>query len=248
MPNFGENPVEPGQVRGQRRAISDLIEIARSRLHWHDLGVRRRTAVSWSFYATLAGLACTIIFVAQGRYEDAGPFAGITLVLAVASVAIHVALLKLRRRSDCLLYGFAAVGGSVAFTTVAITSRTTSNVASTLALLPPLVGSWFALHWVARLTARRLTGVDLADATTTVRGTAAIWCVVLVLAVAGAPFASAGHTPSLVTELSDGLAGIFSVAAIFTYAGPGWTEYQRGLAASSKGVSVNDELAEARED
>ncbi len=115
---------------------------------------------------------------------------------------------------------------------MAITARTSSDVASTLALLPPLVGSWFAVHWVARLSARGLTGADFADATTTVRGTAAIWCVVVVLTVAGAPFAAMGHGLSIAAELSDGLTSLFSVAVIFTYAGPGWTEYQRGLAAA----------------
>lgn len=182
-------------------------------------------------YATLGGLTCTIVFLAGVRSGDTGAFAGITVVFAVAAASAHVTLLKLRRRSHCALYGIAAVGGSVAFVTVAITARTSSDVASAIALLPPLVGSWVAVQWVARLTALGLTGADLADATTTIRGTAAIWCVVLILVLAGAPFAS-DHAPSVVAELTDGVAGLFSVAAIFTYVGPGWTEYQRGLASS----------------
>ncbi|WP_408898456.1 hypothetical protein ACJ5H2_04935 [Nocardioides sp. R1-1] len=209
----------------------DLVDACRNRLRWNDLSVRRRTAVTWLGYATLGGAACTVVFMGGDRAVDAGPFAGLTLVLAVAAASAHVTLLKLRRRSHCVLYGVGAVGGSVAFVIAAMTARTSSDVASALALIPPLLGSWVAVQWVARLTARGLDGTDLADATTTIRGTAAIWFVVLVLVVAGAPFASE-HTPSVVAELTEGVTGLFSVAAIFTYVGPGWTEYQRGLAVS----------------
>jgi hypothetical protein len=55
--------------------------------------------------------------------------------------------------------------------------------------------------------------------------------VVILLVVAGTPFTAMGHDSSIVSALSDGLTGLFSLAAIFTYAGPGWSEYQRGLAA-----------------
>ncbi|KRB75060.1 hypothetical protein ASE01_16975 [Nocardioides sp. Root190] len=117
-----------------------------------------------------------------------------------------------------------------------MTARTSSEVISALALLPPLVGSWFAVQWVSRLTAQGLTGAGFADATTTIRGTAAIWCAVLILVIAGAPFAS-DYAPSVVAELTDGVAGLFSVVAIFTYVGPGWTEYQRGLAGAGAALT-----------
>lgn len=47
------------------------------------------------------------------------------------------------------------------------------------------------------------------------------------------------HGPPLVAQLSDGVTGFFSLAAIFTYAGPAWTEYQRGLATTSPGAAAD---------
>lgn len=236
MTNFLDKCVGPeDQSRFQRRrpSMSALLEACRNALRWDELSRPRRTAVTLMAYATLGGLACTIVFLAQNRYADARPFAGITVVLAVATAGLQVASLMLRRRHHCFLYGISAIGGSVAFATVAITARTSSDIVSALALLPPLAGSWFAVHWVARLSALGLPRANFVDATTTVRGTAAIWCVVFVLTVGGALVAATGHGGSITPELGDGLTGLFGVAAVFTYAGPGWTEYQRGLATAS---------------
>jgi hypothetical protein len=157
--NFGGPHAEhQGRRDRHRRALEAISKEARVRLRWNDVSQRRRTVISLMGYATLGGLACAIIFLGRGRTADAWAFAGISVVVAVATAALHVVSLKLRHRHHGFLYGVAAIGGTVAFAIVAITARSTSDVASALALAPPMVGGWFAVHWVSRLSAGGLQG------------------------------------------------------------------------------------------
>ncbi|WP_221199882.1 hypothetical protein [Nocardioides soli] len=163
-------------------------------------------------------------------------------MLAAATAALHIVSLKLRRAAHLLTYGVAAIGSTCAFLIVTLDARTTADAIAAIGLAPPLVGSWVAVRWVSDLADRGLTGADLADATTTIRGTAAIWLGFLAIAALEVPLTVTGHDFPIAAELGDGLAGIFSLAAIFTYVGPGWTEYQRGKSITTPPVSGQPHL------
>jgi hypothetical protein len=199
-------------------------------LRWPDLTRRRRTAVTSTAQLTAGALICAAVFLARGQLTTALPFVGLTLVLAAVTASLHIVSLRLQRTAHLLTYGVAAISGTCAFLAVTLAARTTEDVITAVGIAPPLVGSWFAVRWISDLSDRGLVGADLAEATTTIRGTAAIWIGFVAIAVLEVPLSATGHDLPIAEELGDGLAGIFSLAAIFTYVGPGWTEYQRGRA------------------
>jgi len=201
-----------------------------AKVRWNDLTKRRRTTVSTLAQITAGGLFCFVYYLVRGRYETSLPFGGVTLVLASATVATYLVCLALHRKAHLLTYGTAAVGSTCAFLIVILAARSTTDALTAAGLVPPLVGSWIAVRWVSLLTSRGLTGADFAEATTTIRGTATIWIGFLLLAASQVCMSAAGLGVAIAEGLAGGLSGFISLAAIFTYAGPGWSEYQRGRA------------------
>jgi hypothetical protein len=229
--------LHPAATEGQAMSLTTALDPLRAGireglrfLRSPDLTRHRRTGVATSAQFTAGALICTVVLLAQGNLAAALPFAGLTLVIATATASLHVVSLKLMRTAHLLTYGVAAIGSTCAFLTVTLAARTTDDAITAIGLVPPLAGSWLAVRWVSDLTNHGLTGAVLADATTTIRGTAAIWIAFIVIVALEVPLSVTGHDLPIAAALGDGLAGIFSLAAIFTYVGPGWTEYQRGRA------------------
>ncbi len=110
--------------------------------------------------------------------------------------------------------------------------RPDENVSHFLVLLPGLVGSWVAALWARLLTRAGLTGPELVEALSTVRGLAVAWIALFLMMLLAVIVEKAGAVIDT-GAIGGDVGGLLGLAATVAYAGAGYTEYRRGRAAAA---------------
>lgn len=127
-------------------------------------------------------------------------------------------------RSDRWLFGGPVVfGGAAVGYGLARVAYDPDNFAGIVGVTAGIGGAWTAAVWVRRLRkACSNDGVTFAEGTSTIRGLAAAWWVLIGTSFIAGPFGLSS------TGFDAG--GLLGLAAVVAYAGPGYTEYRRAKA------------------
>lgn len=231
------------QRRGQdlpRTSEERPLEIVRTRAATAvRAAVRRVRALpsSWFHAAVYAGfvgvlfLAVGVVGAMSGHGVEAASAPVIVGSMGVAAACSIVT-------AGVILGGLKGGGwyASTSVFTTAITAGTFTSVAWDgtgsmvgLAFVPATVGTWCAAVWTRRLYDSGIRGAELVEATTTVRGLAFAWALIMSLVLVSWIVSLFGTELSVDSVLGDGLAGLVGVAATVAYAGGGYTEYRRAI-------------------
>ena len=221
-------------VRRVRAVWRARVAEVQALIAWTELPRVRQAVVQACGLIAVSAVVGVLTRLARGTRDDNLVFLGLAGFTAVLAAAVLVSSRKLLAPRLWLLYGVPATASSCALLLLAMMSRSNADISGTLSLVPAVAGSWFAVWWASTLHSHGLTGADLAEATTTIRGAAAIWNLLVVLTLAQVGLAIVGWDVPLGDGLESGVAGFFSFGAAFTYAGPGWSEYRRGLATAER--------------
>lgn len=238
-------PLQPATHRGRRRELWRVATIGVVRpARAHAVRAARLAAPHvralppiWSQSAGIA-LTLGLLFLGMGLFRGvtgAGDI-GVSAYIIVGAMSVATACSVVV--SGALLAGLTGVGwyASTSVFTTSITVGMFANIAWDGAgsmvgfvFVPASVGTWFAAVWTRKLYNAGVRGAALVEATTTVRGLAFAWALIMGVVALSWVASLFGVDVSLDNLLGDGLADLVGVAAAVAYAGSGYTEYRNAI-------------------